>query len=230
MNDDQFGYLLEQVLRDLPPKAEPFVKGVAFVVEDRPTSGPPRLADWTRDRTAAKQYAEYWAMYQDSTTTEPQGRITLYRESILEAGTDATAMIREAVLRAIEAKLGVNPGALERDVATDEPGWKPDDEEGTDNSVPDPPEPADSLVELAECELEVLPVAARDWFDDIEIAAVAQPEAEGDPARLADYPEPDDDPKALVLYSKNILALPDPPAETVREILREAARRAGVTT
>lgn len=226
MSAEAFGLLLQDVLRDLPVKAEPFVKGLAFAVEDRAADGSGRLSDWT-GRAYPAQLSQYWA--RPANVLEPLGRVILYREPILAAGPDTPRVLREVILRSIEGKLGVDAGALQQDVGDEHPFWTPDADAEADNTVEDPaaPEPGDELVDLAECELELMPASARDWFDDVEIAAVEKPEAEGDPARLADFPEPGDEPKALVLYARNILGRPEPADEIVRGILREAASRAG---
>ena len=227
---DKFGYLLEEVLRGLPGKAAPFLKGLAIVVEDRPISGPTRL--WDASAGALKGNPG-WTNLDNfpghDAILHAAGRITLYIEPILAEGDDTSSVLHDTILRALEGKLGVDRGALEREVADKEFFWKADDPDEPEELVNDPaaPESSDALVELAECEIELLTPGARDWFDEVEIAAVDHPEAAGDPARLADFPEPEDEPKALVLYTQNILKLGQPVEVIVRGLLREAATRAG---
>jgi hypothetical protein len=229
---DKFGYMLEEVLRGLPEKATPFLKGLAIVVEDRPASGPPRL--WDASSGALKGnpgWTNLEAFPGHFATMQAAGRITLYLEPILAEGGETSDVLHDVILRALEGKLGVDRGALEREVGDSEFFWKADDPDEPEEIVKDPsaPESSDALVELAECEIELLTPGARDWFDEVEIAAVDHPEAEGDPARLADFPEPDDDPKALVLYTQNILKLGEPVEVVVRGLLKQAASRAGAS-
>lgn len=228
---DRLGYLLGEVIRELPEQASVFLKNVGFVIEDKPASGPPREADWNPSPLHGNQHlSQYWNFYPPTMQVEPLGRMTLYADPIFDTGEDTKAELHRLIRRLIEAKQGVDPGALDRPVGDENFFWQSDDPDQVEELVKDPgaPDASDSMAELAESEVEPMSIEAREWFDDVEIAAVDEPEAKGDPARLADYPEPGDEPKALVLYSKNILRQPAPPEETVRSILHEALRRAGV--
>ncbi|KAF0241551.1 MAG: hypothetical protein FD180_4378 [Planctomycetota bacterium] len=225
---DKFGYMLEEVLKGLPEKATPFLKVLAIVVEDRPTSGRPRL--WDASSGALKGNPSWTNLSPGhDAIMQAAGRITLYIEPILAEGGDTSAVLHDAILRALEGKLGVDRGSLEREVGEEGLFWQAEDPDEPEEIVHDPaaPESSDALVELAECEIELLSLGARDWFDEVEIAAVDHPEAEGDPSRLADFPEADDEPKAVVLYTQNILKAGQPVEIVVRGLLREAATRAG---
>lgn len=225
---DRLGFLLGEVIRELPEKASVFLRNVGFVIEDEPPDTPRREAEWHPSPLHGNQHlSQYWCFYPPTTRVEPLGRATLYAGPILEAGADPKEELRRVLLRLIEAKQGVDPGTLDRPLAP-EPSWTADEAEADAAPPSEAGDESEALVELAESEIEPLPAAAKDWFDDVDIVAVERPEAAGDPARLADYPEPGDDPMALVLYTRNILGRAEPPAETVRGILLEALQRAGV--
>ncbi|MCC6739974.1 MAG: hypothetical protein IT452_13080 [Planctomycetia bacterium] len=226
---DRLGFLLGEVIRELPEKATVFLGNVGFVIEDEPPDGPRREAEWHPSPLHGNQHlSQYWCFYPPTTRVEPLGRATLYARPILEAGCDPKEELRRVLLRLIEAKQGVDPGTLDRPIAPEAGSWQEEDGEPEFSASPELSDASEDLVQLAETEIEPLPAEAKDWFDEVDIVAVEQPEAEGDPARLADYPEPGDDPMALVLYTRNILGRTEPPAETVRGILREALQRAGV--
>jgi len=227
---DKFGYMLEEVLKGLPDKATPFLKGVAIVIEDRPTNGKARL--WDASAGALKGNSSWKSLYTlpgNDAIMQAAGRITLYIEPILAEGEDTSAIVHDTMLRALEGMLGVDRGAFEQNMGNEEFVWKPDEPDEPEEIVNDPaaPESSDALVELAESEIELMTTGARDWFDEVEIAAVDHPEAAGDPARLADFPESGDEPKALVLYTQNILKLRESLEVVVRGLLKEAATRAG---
>ncbi|MEK7467518.1 MAG: hypothetical protein AAB074_08915 [Planctomycetota bacterium] len=221
---DKFGYMLEEVLKGLPGKAAAFLKNVAITIEDRPPAPPWREVDiFGQPRERNPQFTSYWRAPDSRAAGIPGEMITLYREPILERGGETSVAIEDVLLRAIEWKQGLSSGELSAPVSED-----PDDD-SMEDPVDDPlaADLNDKLVEVAETEMELLTTTARDWLDSVEIVAVDLPEAEGDPNRLADFPEADDEPRALVLYAQNIMKDGEPPELVIRRLLKEAASRAG---
>ncbi len=226
---DQFGYLLEEVLKGLPDKAAALLKNVAITVEDRPPNPPLRESDVLGHAPENNpQLSQYWRVPEPGTAGIPGSLITLYQEPILARGGDTSTEIEDVLLRAIERKKGLSEGALDSTMSPEGLNWVPD-ADNSDDLVPDPldPDVNDRLVEIAESEVELLTPTARDWLSGVEIVAVERPEAEGDPRRLADFPEDDDEPRALVLYADNIMKSGQSPEIVIRRLLREAASRAG---
>jgi hypothetical protein len=228
MNRDAFGYILEEVLGDLPPKAEALVRNVGFRVETRPRSGPVREADWRpQPRDGVAHLSVYWKAPSPELAVQAISTVTLYVEPILAGGGDAAMEIRRVILRTLERAHGLDPGALERPLSGEFAAAPPEEEDA--DEPPDLPEPGspEALVESATCDIDAFPPEERDWLDTLEIVAIERPEAPGDPRRLADYPEPGDDPRVLVLYAENIRREDASPGRIVLELLHEAlARRA----
>jgi predicted Zn-dependent protease with MMP-like domain len=230
MDQEQFGYLLEEVLKGLPERAAAFLKNVVITVDERPPGPPMREADVLgQPRERNTQFTNYWRAPDPRSAGLPGSMITLYREPILARGGDTSVEIEDVLLRALEWKQGLSAGELSVPVteAETEPWQRGQD--APDELVGDPlgPDLNDRLVEVAETEMELLSTSARDWLDEVEIVAVDGPEAEGDPARLADFPVAGDEPQVFVLYAKNIMKAGDPPDVVIRGLLKEAATRAG---
>ena len=227
MDRDAFGRILEDVLRDLPGKAAPSLRNVGFLIEERSPANPAHEAVWTpTSHSGLQQLAQDWTMVPSQASTMPVATVTLFMEPILAAGPDTAAEIRRVILRTLEAKEGLDPGMLEPRPPAAEP-WEQDEGPDEEDGPPSPEEPAEMLVELAEAEIEALPAEARDWFDDVEIVAVDRPEAEGDPRRVADLPESEDELRVLVLYTQNIRRRRESAGTVIREILRSALAARG---
>lgn len=226
MTKEAFGRILDEVLRDLPERATPYLQNVVFLLEEEAAGAPAREAEWAPTPLHGFQHlAQYWTMNPPANAATPMATATLYMKPILDAGPDTAAEVRRVVLGTIEARIGLDPGSIDRDVPM-AAEWNPEQDREEDEPEVRPAEDSgEGLVETAEAEIEAFPPDARDWFDEVEIVAVDKPEAEGDPERVADYPAPGDDLRVLVLYTQNIRRQPEPAPSVVRRILRAALAR-----
>jgi len=226
MTPEAFGFHLEEQLRHLPPAAQALLKDAAVTVEERCEADPGRAFEW---KPVAFEGFHHLMLYWKPPPAEspsPIPMLVLFRKPIVESGFEPGDAIFHALLHAIESRAGLDPGALDPGDDDREPLSEAEEAEfeAAAAHVDGTARTAD-LEQIAEDEIAALTGEERDWFDTLEIAVIDFPEAEGAPDRVADYPEPEDDPAVLAMYERNIRRQTDPPEDVVRRILKTALQR-----